>query len=118
MEGEKHTLVADGSVGSDDGLLHLGALVLCDESGSNAETGNAAVLGKVEAQSLCVVVDGLALHQDQADEALVTTLEALGSLNAIASLVGDVALLGLGGGLAESTALVAATVLALGLGAS
>lgn len=85
-------LVTDGSVGTNDGLLHLGALVLCDESGSNSETGNAVIFGKVETQSLCVVVDDLALHQLQADEALVTASEALGG---VGSLCGNVALLGL-----------------------
>lgn len=78
----------------------------------NAQTRNAVLLGKVETQSLCVVVDDLALHQDQADETLVAASKALGS---VGSLLGDVALLGLGGGLAVSTALVGAAVLALSL---
>jgi hypothetical protein len=85
-------LVTDGSVGTDDGLLHLGALVLCNESRSDGEARNAAVLGEVETQSLCVVVDDLALHELQADEALVTAGEALGG---VGSLCGNVALLGL-----------------------
>ena len=85
-------LVTDGGVGADDGLLHLRTLVLCDEGGSNGETRDAVVLGKVETQSLCVVVDDLALHQLQADEALVTASEALGR---VGSLCGNVALLSL-----------------------
>lgn len=68
----------------------------------------------METQLLGVVVDDLALHQDKADEALVTTGEALGS---VGGLCGNVALLGLGSGLSESAALVGATVLTLSLGA-
>lgn len=78
----------------------------------NGKTGDAVLPGKVETQLLCVVVDVFSLHQDQADEALITTSEALGG---VGGLAGDVALLSLGGGLAESTALVGATVLALSL---
>lgn len=82
----------------------------CEHTG-NGKTGNAVLLGKVETQLLCVVVDVLALHQDQADETLVTTSETLGG---VCGLAGDVGLLSLGGGLAESTALVGVAVLALG----
>ena len=107
----RHTLVADGSVGSDDRLLHLRALVLGDQSGSDIETRDGALLGEVEAQKLGVVVDDLGVGKDKADETLITTLEALDGLNTVASLSGNVALLVLGGGLAESAALVLVAVL-------
>ena len=69
--------VADGRVGSDDGLLHLRALVLGDDGGflvlayisrlvksthtSNRQTALHVLFGQLEAELLSVVVDNLGL---------------------------------------------------------
>lgn len=78
MEEQRLTFVADGSVGPNGGLLHLRALVLCDEGRGNGEARNAVLLWQVETELLSVVVDLLNALKLQADESLVAASEGLG----------------------------------------
>lgn len=77
IQSSEHTLIADGSVGSEDSLLAIRALVLGQERASNGQTRNVVGLGELEAESLGVVVDQLDLGELQGQETLFTTSESL-----------------------------------------
>jgi hypothetical protein len=76
------TLIADGSVGPESGLLIVRALVLGQDGAGNVETRDHVLLGKFEAEALGVVVDVLDLGELQGDEALVASSEGLLRLDA------------------------------------
>lgn len=84
--------VAGGSIGTNNGLLHLGALELGNDGGwsslvpaqnamtfgptSNGKTALHILLGKPEGELLGVVVDDLRLLQLQRNEALLASSES------------------------------------------
>ncbi len=85
------TLVADGSVRPQDGLLGAFGLELGQESAGDVEARDLVVLGQLEPEALGVVVDRLNLLQLQAEETLLPSGEGLLRLGA-----GDAADGGLG----------------------
>jgi hypothetical protein len=71
------TLVADGSVGPEGGLLIGRALVLGQNGAGDAQARDHVLLGELEAQALGVVVDILNLGELQRDESLITSGKSL-----------------------------------------
>ena len=69
------TLVVDRGVGTEGGLLVLGALVLGQDGAGNGQAGDHVLLGELEAEALGVVVDVNDLGELQRQEALVAARE-------------------------------------------
>jgi hypothetical protein len=92
--GGRLTLVADGGVRPQDGLLHAGALELGQDGAGDAEAGDLVLLGQLEAETLGVVVDRLDLLELEGDPFAVQCLLGLPGGEGILDLG-----LGLGDGL-------------------
>lgn len=85
MEGVR-TLVANGSVGTESGLLVFRSLVLGQDGAGNVEARNHVGLRQLKAESLRVVVDVFNLSQLQRNKALVAASQ--GRLSGCFSLDG------------------------------
>lgn len=75
--GKKRTLVTDGGIRPHNGLLHVRSLVLGQDGARDMQTRDLVLLGKLEAETLGVVVDNLHVIQHEGEPALVATGERL-----------------------------------------